>query len=44
MPGPSGGAYSAPPDLAAFKSGGRYKGRGKGETTGVMTAEGGGQE
>ena len=29
-----GGAYSAPPDLAGFKSGGRDKGRRKGETTG----------
>ena len=34
MPGPTGGAYSAPPDLDGFKSGGRDKGRRKGETTG----------
>ena len=34
MPGLTGGAYSAPPDLAGFKSGGRDKGRRKGETTG----------
>ena len=34
MPGPTWGTYSAPPDLAGFKSGGRDKGRRKGETTG----------
>ena len=34
LPGPTGGAYSAPPDLAEFKSGGMNKGRRKGETTG----------
>ena len=34
MPGPTGGAYSAPPDLAGFKSGGMDKGRRKGQTTG----------
>jgi len=34
LPGPTEGAYSAPPDLAGFKSGGMDKGRRKGETTG----------
>ena len=31
---PTGGAYSAPPDLAVFKSGGSDMGRRKRETTG----------
>jgi len=32
-PRPAGGAYSIPPNLAGFKSGGRDKGRRKGENT-----------
>jgi len=42
-PGPTGGAYSAP-DLAGFKSGGRDKGRRKGEGGDRQLIEGGGQK